>query len=152
MQIEKSPNKEIVENAASQNENWVVAVANFKADEPIILQHMGKMQSTLQLLKDDEREVNEKGVDEALAELVDKWQAEARSDDDTVEEIKEGDEGSRNHKRTRTSSGGVESKHEWDEEETKRRIANQGKRQAEESRNESKETKRVRTTFDDEEG
>ena len=48
----------------------------------------------------------EKGVGDALAELFDKWQAEARNDDDTAEEGEERDEGSSNHKRTRTSSSG----------------------------------------------
>lgn len=60
----------MVEMAASQNEAWTVSVQNYASVEPLILQHTGKFQGTLQLLKADSRQENGKGVDEACALLA----------------------------------------------------------------------------------
>ena len=94
----------------------------------------------------------EKGVDDALAELFDKWQAEARSDDDAAEEREEGDEGTTTTKEPQQAAATVKASTNGTKKKPKRRSANQGKRQTRESESENKAIKRVRTTFDDEEG
>lgn len=80
-----SDNKKMVEMAASQNEAWTLAVQHFKSREPLILQHSPKMQSTLQLLKEDSREDNEKGIDEACA-LLGVW-LEAFKHNDAISRV-----------------------------------------------------------------
>ena len=73
-QAERSEYKNMVFNAASQNEIWVMAMQNFKTWEPLILEHAPKFQATLALLQDENREKNEEGVDEATA-LLPVWLA-----------------------------------------------------------------------------
>lgn len=96
-------------------------------------------------------EAKEKEVDDALAELFDRWHVEARRDDETIEEMEESEEESRDTKRAKTGGGSSEGKREWNKEEATRKTHPQ-KRQAEENEGVIKENERVTSTLDDKEG
>ena len=68
-----------------------------------------------------------KEIDMALAELFNKWQAEARNEDEATEEAEKDEEGSKQPKRIKTSNEGKENEHSRDEKGARRR-ANKGTR------------------------
>ena len=91
-------------------------------------------------------EAKENEIDAELANLFDRWQAEAREDSETIDWTEDEEEKDRAAKKVKLSHEKREVKQEESREAEEART---GERIADER--ESKETKRIRTSLDDEE-
>ena len=78
----------------------------------------------------------EKEIDEALAELVDKWNAEARSEEENESESEDNAE-SQGNKKAKISNEISESRHKWEREEAKG-TAGSGEKRAGEVRTQAR--------------